>query len=155
MARKVGRPNFYIERVEPRLQEIGEWAKSGASNREIASGLGVGYSNFSSYVGKYPELAKVLEEARRTGISEVRKALYRRAVGFEYEEKKMSTRVCEDGTKQTFSEITKKVALPDTGAIGMYLRNYDPAWHDKDKASYDFKEMELKLKQMIAEQNNF
>ena len=155
MARKPGRPNLYVEKVEPRLSEIGEWAKSGASNKEIASGLGVGYSNFSSYIGKYPELAKVLEEGRRTGISEVRMALYKRAVGYEYEEKKTYMKKDEEGNTQQYTELTKKYQSPDTSAINMYLRNYDPEWSDKDFWSRQMKEMEMELRQKSLEFDHF
>lgn len=150
-----GRPNAYTERIEPRIKEIIIWAKSGATNKEICSALGVSYSAFCDNLNKHKEFSDSLKEARLSGVPEVKLALYKRAIGFEYEEKKVSLKKDEDGETRQYVETTKKYALPDVGAIQTYLRNYTPDFRDKDKISYDFKEMELEIKKMLAEQNNF
>ena len=155
MAGKVGRPNLYIERVQPRLDEIGEWAKAKATNKAIAAGLGVGYSNFTSYVKKYPELAQVLRDARKNNISEIYDALFQSAKGGVYTERKKITRTFEDGTTQVITEVIKREVPPNTNAIGMYLRNYDPEYRDRDAKTYEIKDQELELKRTIAEQNSF
>lgn len=150
----MGRPNLYFEKVEPRLAELRLWAKAGATNAEIAQALDVGYSNFCSYISKYPELKDALRESRLSGVPEIKLALYRRALGFEYEEKKISIRR-EDGEDRQYIETVKKQALPDVGAIQTFLRNYDPNFRDKDSLTNDFRKLELELKKQIAEQNNF
>lgn len=154
MARKPGRPNAYEERIKPRIDEIILWARAGATNTEIASALGVGKSTFLDHLARNKELSDSLAQARMSGVPEVKMALLKRALGFEYEEKKISVRV-EDGEKKQYIETTRKQALPDVGAIQVYLRNYTDDFRDRDKVTYDFKELELELKKMLAEQNNF
>lgn len=145
----------YNDYVKPRLKEISEWARAGATNEEIASALGVGYSSFCSYIGKYQELSDSLKEARKSGVPEVKNALYRRAVGFEYEEKKTYMKKDEDGQMHQYVEITKKQALPDIAAIQTYLRNYSDGFRDRDKISYELREMEIGIRKMLAENQVF
>lgn len=152
---KRGRPNAYTERIEPRKEEIVNWAKAGATNAEIATALGISYSTFMDHVSKNPDFSDSLKEARLSGVPEVKLALYKRAVGFEYEEKKTYMKKDEEGKMQQYTELTKKTALPDVGAIQTFLRNNTEDFRDRDKATYSFKEMELELRKMIAEQNNF
>lgn len=151
----MGRTNLYIERVQPRFSEIKTWCENGASNREIAEALGVGYSNFSAYIKKYPELKDLLDNARISKVLVVKEALMKRCLGFTYEEKTISMRKDEDGETKQFIETKVKYEKPDVSAIAIYLRNYDPTFRDRDKATYDFKEMELELRKMIVENQTF
>lgn len=152
---KRGRPNAYMERIEPRRKEIIEWARAGATNKEIAIALGIGYSTFQEHIAKHPDFSEALKEARLSGVPMVKLALYRRAVGFEYEERKISQHKDEDGTIKDYVEVTKKQALPDVGACQVFLRNNTEDFRDKDKFTYDFKNLELELKREIVKQNDF
>lgn len=152
---KVGRPNAWTDRIEPRIDEILSWAKAGATNTEIAEALGIGYSTFLDHVSKHAEFSDSLKRARLSGVPAVKLALYKRALGFEYEEVKTSMRVDVDGEKKQFIEKTKKQALPDVGAIQTFLRNTCEDFRDRDKSTYDFKQMEIELKKMLAESQNF
>lgn len=154
MAKK-GRPNAWTERIEPRKDEIVSWAKAGASNAEIAEALGIGYSTFCDHKSKNKDFSDSLKQARLSGVPMVKLALYKRATGFEYEEKKTYMKKDENGVTMTYTEITKKQALPDVGAIQTYLRNNTEDFKDRDKTTYDFKKAELELRKLIAEQNNF
>lgn len=154
MAKK-GRPNAWTEKIEPRKEEIVEWAKSGATNAEIAEALGIGYSTFCDHLSKNKDFSDSLKQARLSGVPMVKLALYKRALGFEYEEKKTYMKKDENGVTMTYTEITKKQALPDVGAIQTYLRNNTEDFKDKDKTTYDLKEAELELRKLIAENNSF
>lgn len=149
-----GRPNAYKERIEPRKNEIIEWAKAGATNREIAIALGVSYSTFLDHVSKHPDFSDSLKEARLSGVPMVKLALYRRAIGFEYEEREI-TETIDDGVLKTTTKTVKKQALPDVGAAQVFLRNNTNDFRDKAKFDYDIKNKELELRQKIAEQNDF
>lgn len=152
---KKGRPNSFETVITPRMEEIIAWARSGATNKEIASALGIGYSTLTDQIKANPDFSDSLREARTSGVPAVKLALYNRAIGFEYVEKKTYIKEDENGSKSKYTEIIKKRALPDVGAIQTYLRNYTEDFRDKDKATYDFKETELELKRMMAEANNF
>ena len=154
MAKK-GRPNAWTEKIEPRKDDIVEWARAGATNAEIAEALGIGYSTFCDHLSKNKDFSDSLKQARLSGVPMVKLSLYKRAIGFEYEEKKTYMKKDENGVTMTYTEITKKQALPDVGAIQTYLRNNTEDFKDKDKTTYDLKEAELELRKLIAENNSF
>ena len=154
MAKK-GRPNAWTEKIEPRKDDIVEWARAGATNKEVAEALGIGYSTFCDHLSKNKDFSDSLKQAKLSGVPMVKLALYKRALGFEYEEKKTYMKKDENGVTMTYTEITKKQALPDVGAIQTYLRNNTEEFKDKDKTTYDLKEAELELRKLIAENNSF
>lgn len=154
MAKK-GRPNAWTERIEPRKDEIVEWAKAGATNREIAEALGIGYATFLDHVSKHSDFSDSLKQARLSGVPAVKLALMKRALGFFEEEVKTSIRQDEDGETKQFIEKVKKYYPPDVGACQTFLRNNTEDFRDRDKATYDFKDMELKLKKLQVESQNF
>lgn len=151
MSKKIGRPNKYETNVKPRLEEIKTWSKSGSTYKEIASALGIHLSTFCEYMNTYSELKESVEEFRKSGVAEVKNALFKKACGFEYEEKKIYVKKDEDGKEYKYTEITKRQSLPDVNAIAMYLRNYSEDFSDNDKINNKFKEMELELRKEMAE----
>ena len=148
---KAGRKSKYDEYVKPFLKQITDWARSGATEKEIADALGVALSTFSDYKNKYSELSDALRAGRKAVVLNVKAALYRKAIGFEYEEMRG---IKKDG-KVVSTEIFKRYAPPDTTAAAMILRNYEDEWRDKDSAQTDFKRQELEIKKALAEANNF
>lgn len=152
---KRGRPSGYERDVQPRLEEVKEWVRSGATNRDIAKALGIHVSTFCDYLNKYSEFEEAVRSSRQSGISEVKQALFRKAVGFEYEETKTYIRKDENGNDVKYTERTKRQSLPDTGAIAMYLRNYDKDWSDRDNISNEFRKLEFELRKEMAEKDNW
>jgi hypothetical protein len=57
-----GRPDKYESHVKPRLMEIGQWARDGLYEYQIAKNLGVCNDTFIAYKSKYVELSEVLKE---------------------------------------------------------------------------------------------
>jgi len=49
--------NKYDTHVLPRLSDIEQWAKAGLSEKQIANKLGIAYSTWNVYKGKYTELS--------------------------------------------------------------------------------------------------
>lgn len=148
---KVGRKSKYDEYVKPHLKQIAEWKKSGATDEEIAVALDVAVSTFSDYKNKYSELSDALRAGKKTVVLNIKAALYKKAVGFEYEEK----RGVKKGDKVVSTEIYKRYSPPDTTAAAMLLRNYDDEYRDKDSVQTDFKRQEIEIKKALAEANNF
>lgn len=147
----VGRKSKYDEYVKPYLKQITEWAKSGATEKEICFALGISQSTFYEYKKQFSELSNALRIGRQKVILDVKAALYKRAIGFEYEEK----RGVRKGDKVVSTEIYVKYAPPDTTAAAMLLRNYEEQWRDKDSVQTDFKRQEIEIKKALAEANNF
>lgn len=146
-----GRKSKYDSYVRPHLKQITEWAKSGATEKEISDALGVALSTFNEYKKQYSELSESLRVGRQTVILNVKAALYKKAIGFEYEEMEG---VKKEG-KIVSTKIYKRYAPPDTTAAAMLLRNYEEEWRDKDSVQTDFKRQEIEIKKALAEANNF
>ena len=144
-----GRKNKYEEYVKPFLAKIQEWASSGATEKEICSALGIGLSSFYEYKKAHPELSKALRDGRQKVILEIKAALLKKALGFNYEEKR--------GVKKNGEivnlEVTNRYCPPDPMAAAMLLRNYDKTWTDKDKQSASIQKQELELKQAMAKES--
>lgn len=148
---KVGRRNKYDEYVKPHLKQIEEWVRSGATEKEICTALGVSLSTFSEYKRQFSELSRALRAGRQSVVLDIKAALYKRAMGFEYEEK----RGIKKGDKVVSTEIIRKYSPPDTTAAAMLLRNYDEEYRDRDSAQTDFKRQEIEIKKALAEANTF
>ena len=148
---KAGRKSKYDEYVKPYLKQITEWAKSGATEKEISAALGIALSTFSDYKNKYSELSGALRAGRQTVVLNIKAALYKKAIGFEYEEMRG---VKKDG-KVVSAEVFKRYSPPDTTAAAMLLRNYDDEYRDKDSVQTDFKRQEIEIKKAMAEANVF
>lgn len=148
---KRGRKCKYDEYVKPMLQQIESWARSGATEDEICTALGIAKSTFYEYKNKYSELSNALRAGRQCVVLDIKAALLKKAMGFEYEEK----RGVKKGGELVTTEVYKRYSPPDPTAATMLLRNYDPEWRDKDTATTDFKRQELEIKKALAEANNF
>lgn len=151
----MARPNAWTEKIEPRIDEIIQWAKAGATNSEISEALGIGYSTFCDHIKKNPEFSDSLRQARLSGVPAVKLALMKRALGFEYEEVRTSIKKDDDGEVKQFIEKVKKYCPPDVGACQTFLRNNTEDFRDRSKLDYDFKEMEIELKKLQIESQNF
>ena len=148
---KAGRKSRYDEFVKPYLNQITEWARSGATEKEICDALGVAQSTFYEYKKQFSELSNALRTGRQTVILNVKAALYKKAIGFEYEEMEG---VKKEG-KVVSTRIFKRYSPPDTTAAAMLLRNYEEEWRDKDSVQTDLTRQEIEIKKALAEANNF
>ena len=148
---KAGRKSRYDEFVKPHLNQITEWARSGATEKEMCDALGVAQSTFYEYKKQFSELSNALRTGRQTVILNVKAALYKKAIGFEYEEMEG---VKKEG-KVVSTRIFKRYSPPDTTAAAMLLRNYEEEWRDKDYVQTDLTRQEIEIKKALAEANNF
>ena len=148
---KRGRKSKYDEYVKPMLPQIESWARSGATEKEISTALGIALSTFYEYKKQYSELSKALRAGRQSVVLDIKAALLKKAVGFEYEEK----RGVKKGNDVVTTEVYKRYCPPDPTAATMLLRNYDPEWRDRDAATTDFRQQELEIKKALAQANNF
>ena len=146
-----GRKGKYETYVKPLLPQITKWAKSGATVKEIARACGVATSTFCDYQNKYPELTEALRTGRQTVVLEIKASLYKKAIGFEYEEK----RGIQKNGETVSVEVYKRYSPPDVTAAAMMLRNLDKDWRDKDQTQTDFKKKEIDIKEAMAKANSF
>lgn len=152
---KRGRKNAYDTHIAPNLDKIREAVKGGATVEEIAKALNIAESTLYKYKDEKTELSEAFACGRANIVIQIRGALLKKALGYEYQEKKQYIKKDEDGEQVTYTEITTKHQPPSETAGAMLLRNYDDNWRDKDSITTQFKQQELDLKKAIAEDNAF
>ena len=112
--------------------ELLQYIRDGMSQKDAAAKAGVSVTQLHEWRNKYPEFAedfkKALKDARTKIVPELENALYKRALGYEFEERKTET--FPDGNSRV--TITKKQMPPDVGALVFALCNLAPGdWRNK------------------------
>ncbi len=164
----MGRPNKYETHVKSKFDDIKKWLELGATEKEIAKNLGIADSTFMDYKNKFPEFSEFLKENRKKPVEEIKAAMLKRALGFQYTEKKTIKQkivikgVNEEEIPATVikTEETIKTALPDPTCGLILLKHWDKDKDGKakwtsDPASLEIKKEELQIKKEIAENENW
>ena len=152
---KTGRKSVYDTDIKPHIDEIKTAVANGATVTEIAKALGVAESTLYKYKTEKKELSDAFARGRAKIIIDIRGALLKKALGFEYEEEKRVGRKDGKGENIVLVEKYKKYQPPSETAAAMLLRNYDETWLDKDNATTTLKQQEFDLRKAMAESNNF
>lgn len=152
---KTGRKSIYDTAIAPHIPEIKKAVQNGATVTEIANALGIAESTLYKYKNEKAELSAAFARGRAQIVIDIRAALLKKALGYEYEEEKILARKDADGENIVLIETHKKHQPPSETAGAMLLRNYDKEWTDKDKATTDLKQQEFELRKAIADSNTF
>jgi len=124
----VARPSKYETHVAPRLTEIEDWVRNGATDKEVWERLGISKDSFYEYKKQFSEFSDSLKKSKDFVDAQVENALLKRALGYEYQE--MTQEITADGKKH-IKKVTKQV-FPDTIAAIFWLKNRRPdKWRDK------------------------
>ena len=127
-----GRKSKWDTHVLPNLDRIPKWRRDGMTEEQICKKLDVGVSTFNRYKNQYRELREALKKGKEHLIEELEDSLYKKAMGFEYEEVKTYILQGDDGKTRQKVEKHKRYAQPDTGAIAFALKNLAPdKWKDR------------------------
>ena len=145
---RTGRPSKYESNVKPRFAEIKDWLQHGATDKEIAENLGVNPKVFCRYKSEYSDLKELCKNGRQKAVQDIKAALFKRATGFQYQEKKQ---IIEAGTVVR-EEVYTKAALPDPASAMILLKHWDQdtEW-TQDPAQLKLKKQELELKKKHIE----
>lgn len=76
----MARPNKYESHVAPRLNEVADWVRNGATEREIAERLGISERSFYEYKNGFSQFSQVLKKTRDAVDGEVENALLQSAL---------------------------------------------------------------------------
>lgn len=155
MANMRGRKSIYDSVIKPHIDEIRKAVECGATIPEIAASLNISASTLNKYKAEKKELADAFARGREQVVIEIKAALLKKALGFEYEEEKRVGRKDKDGENIILIEKYKRYSAPSETAAGMLLRNYDKEWRDNDTKSAEIRQQEHDLRKAIAEANNF
>lgn len=171
---KRGRKDKYETDVKPHFSQIEQWLKNGATERQIAQNLGIGYSTFNRYKTEKAELRELIKKGRQSVVLELRGALIKKALGFAYSETKTTTEkfkfpgeikafLVENGftdeqideARLIKTEVTAKQALPDVAALNLALKNYDKDNWSNDPQMLSIRERELELREKQIEKDDW
>ena len=130
---KKGRKSAWITKIEPRLLEIAALCRDGHVEKDICKYLGIGISTFTKYKALKPALMASLKINKAVADLTVENSLYKRAVGFEYDEMTHEIKEDKDGNKiSSVKKKVKKIVLPDTTAQIFWLKNrVREKWKDR------------------------
>lgn len=144
----MARPSKYESDVKPRFQEIKEWLKIGATDKEVAENLGINKATLCEYKKRFPEFNELIKSARKIPVQDIKAALFKRAIGFTYTEKKVIESEKNGRTVETYT----KAALPDPASAMILLKHWDTEneW-TQDPASLRLKKQEFELKKKHIE----
>lgn len=151
----MGRPSRYDAEIKPHIAEIKKAVEAGATVEEVAKAFGIATSTLHKYKAEKKELKDAFARGREKIVFEIKGALLKKALGFEYEEEKKVGKKDKNGEQIILVEKYTRYSVPSETAAAMLLRNYDKEWLDKDITSTELKRQEMELKKAIAESNNF
>lgn len=107
------------------IELISSWRQAGASIKDIYEKIGVDVRTFRSWRKKCPDLGEALVVGKEITNARVIDALYKRAVGFYYDE---ITSELVEGEMRVVRSV-RKYCPPDTKAILSWLYNrYPQEW---------------------------
>lgn len=112
------------------LTLIEGWAKTGLSDEQIAANIGITTTTFYDWKKKYADFSEALKKGKEVADFEVENALFKSAIGYEYEERKEVQEVV-DGVMRKKVEITRKQVPPNATSAIFWLKNRKPVeWRD-------------------------
>lgn len=112
------------------LTLIEGWAKTGLSDEQIAANIGITTTTFYDWKKKYADFSEALKKGKEVSDFEVENALFKSAIGYEYEERKEVQEVV-DGVMRKKVEITRKQVPPNATSAIFWLKNRKPVeWRD-------------------------
>ncbi len=128
----MGRPSKYDPKFHP---QVVKWmARHGLTDDEIADELDIVRSTFYKWKNDFPEFSDSLKESKELPNSKIQDSLYKRALGYEYDE--IETYYDKDGNES--SKIKLVHVKPDVTAQIFFLKNrmrneYRDVQHIKDE----------------------
>lgn len=136
----MARPSKYETHVAPRLEEIKDWVRNGATDKEVAKRLGISEDSFYQYKKEFSEFSESLKESKEIIDAKVENALFERAMGGKVTLKrpyKVKRTIFQNGKKVREEEEMvmanyEEYVIPDTTAQIFWLKNRRPdKWREK------------------------
>lgn len=100
----------------------------GKTDRQLAGFFGISKSTLNIWKRQFPDFSDSLKRGKDRADAEVAAALYRRAIGFTFDEVTFE-KVLQDADDRDIQDeafrkkVVTKTVVPDTGAIKLWLSN--------------------------------
>ena len=125
-----GRPTDYRDDFPDRVRAMD---KKRFTLDCIGDELGVAGGTISVWQNEYPEFRDAIKELRRKAVRGLESALFKGAVGYEYEETKVTKDLDKEGNvTKTHVEKTAKRRAPNAAMTIFALKNMDPEHYKND-----------------------
>lgn len=126
------------------LLRVEGWARDGLIDEQIAHNMGIAYSTFRDWVGKFPALSASLKKGKAPVDIEVENALLKRAMGYDVEETITDIEELAGGKTKKHIRTVKRHIPPDTAAQIFWLKNRRPnKWRDKQDVSVNAEPVQI------------
>ncbi len=130
----MAKPKYEEWLTDDGLLRISGWARDGLTYQQIADNMRINVTTLRDWRKAYPSIDSALKESADIADRHVENALYKRALGYTYDEVTQELRLNKDTGEESFIEtrrVTKQV-LPDVTAQIFWLKNRKPKdWRDK------------------------
>ena len=128
----MGRKGKYEEWLtEESLLLIGAWCRDGLTKAQIAHNIGISRETLNQWEHKYSDIADALKKGREVADIIVENAMFKRAIGYEYEEIITEINKTDGKERKLVKKVTKHVP-PDVTAQIFWLKNRKPTvWRDR------------------------
>lgn len=130
--------NLYDKWIKGKEDVIIAACRNGAIVDDLIRIIGCGKTTFHQIKKEHLEFSELLKSGREVADLAVENALYKRALGFEYEETTNEVRMGKDGSLGEIISVkkTKKIIPPDVVAQIFWLKNRKSnEWRDKQDLS--------------------
>jgi hypothetical protein len=152
---KGGRQNKYYTHVEPRLTEVEVWLRSGLSEEQIYTNLGVSKTSWHNYKKKHVELVDTLKKGKDIQVEVAENALFKLVQGYHYEVEEVYKIRDADGFEELRTVTVTKFKPPELGAIVFLLKCKAPDQYADNITMNRIKQEELKLREKEMMMRNF
>ncbi len=117
-------------------------ASKGCTDNEIASAFGVSVRTINRWKKEHVSFLKKLEIGKEAADAKVEAALYKRAIGYEYEETETLLEMDKDGNRKPLKVKKTKKHVPSETMAGMYWLNNrsrkSGAWSQRQDLNVSF-----------------
>ena len=108
------------------LMLIESWARDGYTVEDIATRIGVVQQTLRSWMNKYPEIKRAVNNGRELVDYKVENALLKAALGYKTKEVRVATIIKNGKTIETQKETIEKEQAPNVSACQAWLYNRKP-----------------------------
>lgn len=156
--------NIYDDIIKPRFDEIAEWIADGATEESVYKKLNISCSTWYRNKNEHEELKELIKQSREPCVDKLENSTYEAATGFYrtvVKHVKCKHVDYQDGKRlreyETLESVEEQIYFPPNMTAAIYLLKHwgKERGYTNDPATIELKKQELKLKQEIAENNNW
>ena len=128
----MGKPRYTEWLTQEGQMKLEAWARDGLTDEQISHNMGCNIRTFYVWKKNHPQIDAALRAGKEVVDIQVENALYKRAIGYDYEEVKTIIETMPDGEKRQRAERTRKHVAGDVTAQIFWLKNRQSGkWRDK------------------------